>query len=41
VSAFLIGAFAWVAVGQNTRKINDSALKDAGKNKGRVDFIQP
>jgi len=33
VSAFLIGALAWVAVGQNTRKINDSALKDAGKNK--------
>src|SRR4051812_41327006 len=33
VSALLIGAFAWVAVGQNARKINDSALKDAGKNK--------
>jgi len=24
---------AWVAVGQNAKKINDSALKDAGKNK--------
>ena len=34
VSALLIGTFAWVAVGQNNaRKINDSALKDAGKNK--------
>lgn len=33
VSALLIGTFAWVAVGQNARKIDDGALKDAGKNK--------
>jgi PQQ-dependent dehydrogenase (methanol/ethanol family) len=33
VSALLVGTCAWVAVAQNTRKINDDALEDAGKNK--------
>ncbi len=33
LSALLLGMVAWVAVAQNTKRINDSALKDAGKSK--------
>src|SRR6476620_4983523 len=33
VSALLMGMVAWVAVGQKAKRINDNALKDAGKNK--------
>src|SRR5678816_1426513 len=29
----LLSAVTWVAVGQNARRINDNALKDAAKNK--------
>jgi PQQ-dependent dehydrogenase (methanol/ethanol family) len=31
--AALLGMVAWVAVGQNAKRINDNALKDAAKNK--------
>src|SRR4026207_1742364 len=33
VSAFIFGMVGWVAARQNTKKINDNALKDAAKSK--------
>src|SRR5262245_62442246 len=33
VAVFLMGMVALVAVGQNAKRINDNALRDAGKNK--------
>src|SRR5262245_52475035 len=32
-SALLLGMFTWVALAQNNKRINDNALKDAGKSK--------
>ena len=33
LSTLLLSMAGWVAVAQNTKRINDNALKDAGKNK--------
>jgi PQQ-dependent dehydrogenase (methanol/ethanol family) len=33
VTALLMGMVAWVAVGQNAKRINDNALRDAAKSK--------